>query len=207
MGNIRNGQVLVPDSGGVSQVDASLLLVAGDLLFNRTNSADLVGKVGLFTGADSPVTFASYLVRMRPSSEHEAEYLNLVLNDVSVLSICRREAIPSLHQSNLNPTRYGRLQIPLPPIEEQRATLRALKAATSDLDTAIERASREIALLLEYRTGLITDLVTGKLDVRETAATLPEKIDEPVLVDDEFRQDDEADYDAELEPDLEGGEV
>ena len=46
----------------------------GDLLFNRTNSRELVGKVGLFDGHASPVTFASYLVRMRPHSSHEAEY-------------------------------------------------------------------------------------------------------------------------------------
>jgi type I restriction enzyme S subunit len=126
MGNIKDGRVTIPQTGGVTAVDTSLLLVAGDLLFNRTNSAELVGKVGLFRGADSAVTFASYLVRMRPHPEHEPEYLNLVLNDVSALSMARREAIPSLHQSNLNPTRYGRLNISLPPVDEQRAILQYL---------------------------------------------------------------------------------
>ncbi|MFH0350415.1 MAG: hypothetical protein ACHBMF_00545, partial [Chromatiales bacterium] len=175
MGNIKNGQVTIPETGGVAAVDASLLLDAGDLLFNRTNSSELVGKVGLFTGADSPVTFASYLVRMRPRPEHEPEYLNAVLNDVSVLSIARRQAIPSLHQSNLNPTRYGRLQVALPILDEQRAILQAIKSKTHDLEKAISAAHREISLLREYRTRLIADVVTGKLDVREAAARLPDE--------------------------------
>jgi type I restriction enzyme S subunit len=117
MGNIKNGRVTIPETGGVAAVDSSLLLAVGDLLFNRTNSSELVGKVGAFTGADSTVTFASYLVRMRPRPEHEPEYLNAVLNGSSVLSVARREAIPSLHQSNLNPTRYGRLHVSLPEVD------------------------------------------------------------------------------------------
>jgi type I restriction enzyme S subunit len=167
MGNIRDGRVTIPQSGGVSAVNASLLLESGDLLFDRTNSAELVGKVGLFMGSDSPVTFASYLVRMRPRPEYEPQYLNLVCNDVSTLSVARREAIPSLHQSNLSPTRYGRLHIPLPPLDEQRTIVEALKEKTSPLDNAIDAARREIDLLREYRTRLIADVVTGKLDVRD----------------------------------------
>ena len=181
MGNIKDGRVLIPDSGGVVTVDQSLLLRPGDLLFNRTNSSELVGKVGLFRGADSPVTFASYLVRMRPHPEYDPEYLNLVLNDFSVLSIARREAIPSLHQSNLNPTRYGRLQVSLPSLDEQRTILEALKAATSDLERAIEAGQREVELLREYRVRLTADVVTGKLNVRDVqlpaAEDMPEQID------------------------------
>jgi len=181
MGNIKDGRVTIPETGGVTAVDPSLLIVAGDLLFNRTNSSELVGKVGLFRGANSAVTFASYLVRLRPPPEQEPEYLNLVLNDVSVLSIARREAIPSLHQSNLNPTRYGRLQISLPSISEQRAILQYLTAATSDLEKTVAAAHREVDLLREYRTRLIADAVTGKLDVREAAANLPAETEDSEL--------------------------
>lgn len=184
MGNIRSGKVTIPESGGVLAVDPSLLLHPGDLLFNRTNSADLVGKVGLFTGADVHVTFASYLVRMRPRPTHQPEYLNAVLNDVSVLSVARREAIPSLHQSNLNPTRYGRLNVSLPPLEEQAVILRYLKSKTSDLETAIEAAHDEISLCYEYRARLIADVVTGKLDVRDAADRLPDEAKDLEPIDD-----------------------
>ena len=170
MGNINEGRVAVPQLGGVASVAESLLLRSGDLLFNRTNSQELVGKVGLFTGHETPVTFASYLVRLRTSPQHRPEYLNTVLNDVAILAIVRREAIPSLHQSNLNPTRYGRIRIPLPPLIEQVAILEYLGKATEDIDASIDRTHRQIELMHEYRTRLIADVVTGKLDIRGVVA-------------------------------------
>ena len=137
MGHLKEGQVLVPNDGGVDFVAPYLLLEKGDLLFNRTNSPELVGKIGLFVSHDSPVTFASYLVRMRPHPSHEPEYLNMALNDASFISRARREAIPSLHQSNLNPTRFGRIHIALPSKEEQGSILRALQGETASLGSAI----------------------------------------------------------------------
>ena len=173
MGHLQDGQVMVPNNGGVEFVAPDLLLQQGDLLFNRTNSQELVGKVGLFTGHDTPVTFASYLVRMRPHLGHEPEYLNMALNSPSFITRARREAIPSLHQSNLNPTRYGRLSIALPAKDEQHAIVEFLDKATANIDASITRARRQIELLQEYRTRLISDVVTGKLDVRDAAAQLP----------------------------------
>ena len=137
MAHLNDGEVNVPANGGVDFVNRHLLLRKNDLLFNRTNSQELVGKVGLFTGHGSPVTFASYLVRMRPRPNHEPAYLNLVLNEFSFISRARREAIPSLHQSNLNPTRYGRLHVVLPPKQEQQTILRALKKKTANFRHAI----------------------------------------------------------------------
>ena len=169
MGNLRDGQVIVPYEGGVDSVDPYLLLREGDLLFNRTNSRELVGKVGLFTGHDSATTFASYLVRMRPNANHEPEYLNMALNDTSFISNARRESVPSLHQSNLNPTRYGRLHIALPPKEEQSVILRVLQEETVTLRDSVARTHRQIDLMNEYRTRLIADVVTGQLGVREAA--------------------------------------
>ena len=174
MGNIRDGSVTVPSTGGVTAVDQSLLLEKNDLLFNRTNSAELVAKVGLFSGHDSPVTFASYLVRMRSRSSNEPEYLNMALNETTFLAHARRDAVPSLHQSNLNPTRYGRIQISLPPKEEQKTILSALAEKTNGLTTSMELAHRQIELIEEYRTRLIADVVTGKLDVRKAAEELPQ---------------------------------
>ena len=173
MGNLRDGQVIVPHEGGVDSVDEYLLLREGDLLFNRTNSRELVGKVGLFAGHDSPTTFASYLVRMRPLPDQEPEYLNMALNDASLISHARRESVPSLHQSNLNPTRYGRIHIALPPKDEQDAILRTLQKETATLRDSVIQTRRQINLMNEYRTRLIADVVTGQLDVRKAAAQLP----------------------------------
>ncbi|MDP3092823.1 MAG: restriction endonuclease subunit S [Nitrospira sp.] len=72
----------------------------------------------------------------------------------------------------------------LPPPPEQNVILAAVENETCACSAAINRAHREIALLREYRTRLIADVVSGKLDVREAAAKLPEATDEPELLDD-----------------------
>ena len=203
MGHLNDGRVIVPDDGGVDFVAPHLLLQSGDLLFNRTNSQELVGKVGLFVGYDTPVTFASYLVRMRPNPSHEPEYLNMALNGASFMSRARREAILSLHQSNLNPTRFGRIHIALPSKEEQCAILHALQKKTASLGAAIVRARCQIELVEEYRIRLIADVVTGKLDVREAAARLPDESGHQGPVEEGNPMADGMDeeiYDAEEEP-------
>ena len=170
MGNVREGAVTVPSQGGVKSVEASLLLQDKDLLFNRTNSAELVGKVGLFRPTERPATFASYLVRLRARAENNPEYLNLLLNNREFLAAARREAIPSLHQSNLNPTRYGRLRIPLPPKGEQTAIAKAVTRDACTIDNFITRTHRQIELVREQHTRLIADVVTGKVNVRGVEA-------------------------------------
>ena len=65
----------------------------------------------------------------------------------------------------------------LPPPGEQSATVEHIDKAIGDRDTAIVRARGQIELVEEYRTGLIADVVTGKLDVREAAAQLPDEAD------------------------------
>jgi len=64
--------------------------------------------------------------------------------------------------------------LPRPPAEEQAKIAHALAQMTRSCDYTISRAESEIDLLREYRTRLIADVVTGKLDVREAAASLPE---------------------------------
>ena len=63
----------------------------------------------------------------------------------------------------------------LPPFPEQAAIVEHLDKATARIDAAISRARRQTDLLREYRTSLIAEVVTGKLDVREAAAQLPEE--------------------------------
>jgi type I restriction enzyme S subunit len=63
---------------------------------------------------------------------------------------------------------------PLPPIDEMRTILAYLKDAFVEIDKSLDTITREIALMQEYRTRLTADIVTGKLDVREAAAKLPD---------------------------------
>ncbi len=101
-------------------------------------------------------------------------------------------------------TFIGATHIALPPDrDEQHEILNRIASETADLDTAIAQIQSEIALIREYRTRLIADLVTGKLDVRALAATLPDTAPDDLapdaddLADDMLEADETMDEDAE----------
>ena len=62
------------------------------------------------------------------------------------------------------------IRLPVPPFSEQQAIVEFIDKATADIDTAIDKAQRQIDLLREYRTRLIADVVTGQVDVRGAVA-------------------------------------
>ena len=105
-----------------------------------------------------------------------------------------RVAMPKVNREAL-----GECWLWYPSLHEQDAILRLADHASEPLNAAISRAQREISLLREYPTRLIADVVTGKLDVREAAATLPEEEVQPDL---ESREDDTDQNDAEDETDI-----
>jgi type I restriction enzyme S subunit len=170
MGNISNGKVITDDLKYADYVDPSLLLRSGDLLYNRTNSLDLIGKVGMFIGdADSAVSFASYLVRLRTVDESMPDYFAYLLNTEGILGLARANAFVAIGQCNLNPTRYGQIIIAIPPLDEQIAIVHYLNTETAKLDTLTAEAQRAIDLLRERRSALISAAVTGQIDVRGLA--------------------------------------
>lgn len=69
---------------------------------------------------------------------------------------------------------FCRLRLPVPTVSEQQVIVNHIRSATEGINTAITRTEREITLMQEYRTRLTADIVTGKLDVREAAAKLPD---------------------------------
>jgi len=79
----------------------------------------------------------------------------------------------------------GAMLITLPPLPEQAAIVRYLDIFASETNEAVQCARRGIDLLREYRTRLIADVVTGKLDVREVAANLRDEAQEPESLTDE----------------------
>jgi type I restriction enzyme S subunit len=86
-----------------------------------------------------------------------------------------------------------RFKIALPPVSEQERVVKEIRVATQDVVAAISRTERKIGLLQEYRTRLIADVVTGKMDVREAASQLPATPEEiPVAMDDEELEEDAA---------------
>lgn len=85
---------------------------------------------------------------------------------------------------SLNTGILKRIPVLIPPINEQRKLLDRIAQEVRNIDCATADSEREISLLREYRTRLVADVVTGKLDVREAAAKLPEETDESEPLDD-----------------------
>ena len=88
MGNIQDGEIVFDKLVFSNDLDDNkkLLLQYGDLLFNRTNSAELVGKTAIFRGQRNAI-FAGYLILLRPIFIN-SEYLNLLLNTPYARDYC-----------------------------------------------------------------------------------------------------------------------
>ena len=163
-------------------ISAYMLAYPGDIVVNSMNV--VVGSVGLskYFGAVSPVYYM-----LRPRQEEDlVEYFDAIFQDVvfqrSLFGLGNGIMfIESRSSGKLNTirlripmTRLKKVVLPYPAPSRQAAIVQYLNEATADIDTGIERARRQTELLNEYRTRLVTDVVTGKLDVCEAAAALPE---------------------------------
>ena len=93
---------------------------AGDVLFNRTNSPELVGKSAVFRGHE-PVAYAGYLVRLRTNELCDPEYLGAFLNSARAKATLRGMAKSIVGMANINAQEVQNMVIPIPPIAEQRS--------------------------------------------------------------------------------------
>lgn len=167
MAHLNDGEIFPPDNGCLDDLDLEMLLKDGDLLYNRTNSLAHVGKAALFKAEETPVSFASYLVRLHLEDEVERRFLNFLLNSDNVTGIARRVAIPAINQANLSPTRYGQILVPFPPMQEQTAIADFLETQTEKMKEMELLLGKSLKKLGEYRSALITAAVTGQIDVRK----------------------------------------
>jgi len=166
MKNIGDGEVRPGEfSRGVlpDKERAELLLHRGDILFNRTNSIELVGKVGIVRESNGDdLSFASYLLRLRTDPDAcDPWWLIGFLNDITTQASLRRMATKGASQANINPTSLRSLVVPLPQISEQReiATL---------LESVRERVVKEaiqVAMLTLAKTRTANALLSGQVRV------------------------------------------
>ncbi|EEF57024.1 restriction endonuclease subunit S [Pedosphaera parvula] len=167
MKNINDGQVVVGNPDRVSITEAVLAkqrLKDGDLLFNRTNSLDLVGKTGLFRESGDFVC-ASYLVRFRLRRNLvDPRYVCYLFNTSHSQRIMRQLATKAVAQANINPTSLQRkFLLPLPPRQEQVAIADLLEFWDDDICRTESRLGKK----LEFKRGLMQQLLTGQTQFKE----------------------------------------
>ena len=150
----------------------------GDILLVKSSgsAANVVsGKCGIVRETTSRFVFSNFLARLVANDEVVLpEYLYVLLTSYLTKERVRR-MVSTTTYPNLNMNEYRSAPLPVPPLEEQLRILRETLHSVEHLHAAMFRFEREIELLREYRTRLVADVVTGKLDVREVASRLPEE--------------------------------
>ena len=179
MGNLQQGEIDYSDlvySSDKEDID-KYLLTYGDLLFNRTNSSEWVGKTAIYRGEVSAI-YAGYLIRIR--SFLDAEYLNSVMNSKYAKEICLLVKTDAVNQSNINATKLGRFLIPVPPLSEQVRISNMVSEALY-WNNFIEIKKLELEQYIQQIKSKILDLaIRGKLVPQnpndEPASVLLERI-------------------------------
>lgn len=153
-------------------------MLVGDIVVARRGE---LGRCGLVTQIEEGwlCGTGSLLVRTKRDVFNPG-YFQELFSSSGVCDLLRLASVGST-MDNLNAGMVGRLRFPLPSVEEQTQILKFIGVERAKNKAAISTTEREIALMLEYRTRLTADIVTGKLDVREAAAKLPEVIADEVV--------------------------
>jgi len=162
MGNQINGRISVVNLqfAEISELDlAKFRIHRGDILFNRTNSLDLVGRTAIFD-LDGDYVFASYLIRLRTiDTVLDSFYLNLYLNAEATQRRLKSIASRAVSQSNISATRLRGFVVPVPPLSEQRH----IAVILGLVQRAIEQQERLITLTTELKKTLLHKLFTEGL--------------------------------------------
>ncbi|WP_318567224.1 restriction endonuclease subunit S [Salinigranum marinum] len=163
MNNIEDGK-MVASPMKYSELDDNQAekyrVEKGDILFNRTNSIDLVGKSGIFD-LDGEYVFASYLIRLRTNDQMNPYFLNYYLNSHIGQGILFSIATRGASQANINATNLKGVKVPLPPREQQDRIVGQIQKVEEKIEQERETKQR----LQELKRGLMQDLLTGKVRV------------------------------------------
>ena len=157
--------------------DVSLEVRDGDVLVSRANTRELLGLAALADKPRPKLILSDKLFRFRAKQEHFVPaYLVLALRSkTSRAQIESSTNGASSSMQNIGQVVLKNLWLAVPPVAEQQAIVAHLAAETRPLNEAAARLERDIELLREYRSRLVAELVTGKLDVRGAAARLPDE--------------------------------
>jgi type I restriction enzyme S subunit len=140
MGNIQDGEIDYEDLKYTSsqEVIDQYCLKPGDVLFNRTNSPQWVGKSAIYRG-EMPAVFAGYNIKIHTIADKiDSEFLTFFLNSDRAMSFGRSTFISSVNQANINAEKLRSYRLPLPPLLEQKKIaerFKQIKKMSRDLYT------------------------------------------------------------------------
>jgi type I restriction enzyme, S subunit len=168
MGNIQDGRLDWTDlvyTSNPSEI-SRYRLASGDVLFNRTNSPELVGKTAVYRGEREAI-YAGYLIRVRCADQLLPEYLNYCLNSPAGRDYCWRVKADGVSQSNINAKRLAQFEFDLPAIEEQTEIVRRVETLFAYADRLEARYATSRAPVERLTPALLAKAFRGKLVPQE----------------------------------------
>ncbi len=165
MGNIQDGKLDWSDlvySDNVGEIE-KYALREGDVLFNRTNSAEHVGKTAIFRGERESI-FAGYLIRINVKrSIVDPEFLTIYLNSGKIREYGYSVMTSSVNQANISGSKLKEYPFLMPPLHEQRqivSDLHNISAETSSLESSYQQ---KLANLEELKKSVLQQAFSGAL--------------------------------------------
>jgi len=172
MNNIENGY-MIPSPLKYGEFDDETVekyeLKKGDILFNRTNSPELVGKTGIFELVGTYL-FASYLIRLRTNDLIDPYYLTYYMNTAECQGRLKAFVTKGVSQANINATNLQKIKVPLPPKDEQEQIVQYLRNIDRNIESRDAQSERIQHLQTGVRRVLIsrnTRLPKNKIEVSE----------------------------------------
>lgn len=165
MGNIQNGRFDYSDLVYTSDENEinKYLLKKDDVLFNRTNSAELVGKTAIYKD-ERPAIFAGYLIRIhRDEALLDANFLTYYLNTEAARAYGNTVRSFGVNQSNINGTKLKTYPLPLPPLQEQHRIVQEIEARLSVCDEIEKTLAQSLQQAEALRQSILKKAFEGKL--------------------------------------------
>lgn len=166
MGNIQDGKLDFDKLKYLPKAHdefPELLLAIGDLLFNRTNSVELVGKTAVFKGNPHPCSFASYLIRVRFGEGCIPDFVSYFINSVFGRAWIAGVVSQQVGQANVNGTKLQALAVPLPPLPEQTRVVAEVERRLSVVEELEAVVSADLNRATRLRHSILQSAFTSYL--------------------------------------------
>ena len=173
MGNLQSGKILWSNLAYTSDNEdvEKYSLKKGDVLFNRTNSPELVGKTSIYEG-EQPAIFAGYLIRINNYKYLDSYYLNYVMNSPYAKEYCMNVKSDGVSQSNINAQKLAKFEIPLCSICEQKEIVRILDNLLGN-----EQKAKELSDVIEnidhIKKSILARAFRGQLNTNRSDEESP----------------------------------
>lgn len=169
MGNLQQGEIDWSDLAYSKDPDdiEKYKLYPGDVLFNRTNSAALVGKTAIYRG-EHPAIYAGYLIKL--DYDHDkiiGDYLNYALNTLDAKKYCNSVKTDGVNQSNINAKKIGAYSFNVPSIPEQEKIVSVIQKLLSKEQQAKEAAEAVLDQIDLIKKSILARAFRGELGTND----------------------------------------